>query len=1754
MGRKTSTAVARDRGERGDTLIEVLLSVIVLGLTGVALLIAFSTSISGSAEHRRLTTANLVLSSASQQAIAQIQSNSNLFTCNYSSPVTATTFVAAGVSFSQQTTGSTYLAGSNYGSFTPTISNVEYWNGTSFQTTCVPGDAPEEVTVEVQGIGMSPIFNTFVVNLPSGNLGTAANTSTSVASQLVFATNQTESATGSPGVAFSPQPVVSVLDANNQLDATDLSPMVLSIESGPSGGSISGCSADDPGGQATFSGCIISGSGGTYVVEASVLGQSLISDPSGSALNENSVNGFGTSFWTSSPNWYTTTFQVTISGSPDKVVFASAPVAGTSGSSLATQPVIDIDHSNGTIDTSATGPVTLTLSGGMMTGCTNSYGAVVTSSNSEVIKTNATAGVVSLANCKFSGAIFYNATASPAGPDPTTYTIAASYSGAVTATSSIAVSGPGAATGLEFVTEPGGIANSSPSAAFSPQPAVEIVDAFGNPEYNLSSATVNLSFASGGTVAETISSYGQSLGNKTGIVTFTNVAGNSYGGNLSLTATYSGLSVTSSPFSISPLGGETMAFTTQPVAGLSGASLTTQPVITIYDKNGNVDTGLTATVSLTPSGGILSDCTGLTSNSGIVTVSTCLFAGTVGSPYTLSSSFTDSLSQVISVTSSSMTPTGAGTPTGIVFLQQPVGGAVAGTSLATQPSLQIVDSWGNVVTTSSATIALAASGNGTLSGCSNLTAVTGVVNVTGCTFGGTVSPVTYTITASSAGLAPVTSGPLWVTQAGTPAGVIITAAPPSVIASNVTNSQLGIQLQDAWQNPTTGTTATSLILSSSSTRGFFTSTNGLSSTLGATATVTIPPGGTGNISEYYGDENAGTPTISAVNASTTSTWGTGTINVTAAPPSQILWTSSPTTSTAGSAVAGSPTVEVEDPYGNPDSGATVTMSVNSGPGPFTGTSTVSVTTNVNGLATFTNLVLNTSGSYTIAAKDGTIVGPTSGAFTVNPAAASKIVVTAQPATTITAGGTESLSVSVEDTYGNLVSSTDPIAVTLSSGGFNAGTTTVSAVGGVANFTGLQINTAGTYTISAKDNNHTTWTATTNSFTVNPAAASKIVVTAQPATTITAGGTESLSVSVEDTYGNLVSSTDPIAVTLSSGGFNAGTATVSAVGGVANFTGLQINTAGTYTISAKDNNHTTWTATTNSFTVNSAAASKIVWNTQPATSIAGSPVVGAPSVEVEDAYNNPVNGAMVTMAVTSGPGVFISSTTSVTTGTNGIATFSNLVLDAAGSYTITASTGSIQSAASSSFNVNAAGASLIMVWGGNQQNTKISTSFLSPLSALVTDAYGNPVSGATVTFKAPTSGASGTFHATTAGGTCLASGTAQTSCTATTNAYGVATSLTFTANATAGVYAPTAGVNSVTTPFSETNTKGTLAILTGAQNFGTTSTDAGTSAGSIIIQTQDGNGNPVVQTSTLTLTLTYPVASGSLTLTTDPSTVTIPAGSSSAVVNVVSSTSSAGGTFTFTAVNASYVTATQVETVKANASSSGTAFTAITTQVVSPTTSTATYSVKMTNSTGATRYYEVASVNGLLSGETANPSSGCLSIATGNSGTITETVGTSSNRPVGSDTLDFVVEVFTASGCSSGGVYLQVDGGLTVNVGSASSIAIAGGDGQFATSSTAFTNPLTAFVTDANGNPVAAVTVTFTAPTSGAGGTFHAASNGGTCLASGGSVVTSCTAVTNSSGVASSLTFTANATPGTYHVAATAAATTPNPLYFAEDNM
>jgi Bacterial Ig-like domain (group 1) len=62
-----------------------------------------------------------------------------------------------------------------------------------------------------------------------------------------------------------------------------------------------------------------------------------------------------------------------------------------------------------------------------------------------------------------------------------------------------------------------------------------------------------------------------------------------------------------------------------------------------------------------------------------------------------------------------------------------------------------------------------------------------------------------------------------------------------------------------------------------------------------------------------------------------------------------------------------------------------------------------------------------------------------------------------------------------------------------------------------------------------------------------------------------------------------------------------------------------------------------------------------------------------------------------------------------------------------------------------------------------------------LTAQVTDAYGNPISGVVVTFTAPASGAGGTFAG-------------RKTITAITNAAGIATAPAFTANAITGEFA------------------------------------------------------------------------------------------------------------------------------------------------------------------------------------------------------------------------------------------------------------------------------------------------------------------------------------------------------------------------------
>jgi hypothetical protein len=117
-------------------------------------------------------------------------------------------------------------------------------------------------------------------------------------------------------------------------------------------------------------------------------------------------------------------------------------------------------------------------------------------------------------------------------------------------------------------------------------------------------------------------------------------------------------------------------------------------------------------------------------------------------------------------------------------------------------------------------------------------------------------------------------------------------------------------------------------------------------------------------------------------------------------------------------------------------------------------------------------------------------------------------------------------------------------------------------------------------------------------------------------------------------------------------------------------------------------------------------------------------------------------------------------------------------------------------------IAASSAAVVLPTSGTPQTATVNTPFVMPLEATVTDSLGELISGAMVTFTAPASGTRGTFP-----------GIANAA-TATTNAQGVATSPSFTANNTTGSYVVNATVSGVSSPasFSLTNVNSSATFI------------------------------------------------------------------------------------------------------------------------------------------------------------------------------------------------------------------------------------------------------------------------------------------------------------------------------------------------------
>ena len=159
-------------------------------------------------------------------------------------------------------------------------------------------------------------------------------------------------------------------------------------------------------------------------------------------------------------------------------------------------------------------------------------------------------------------------------------------------------------------------------------------------------------------------------------------------------------------------------------------------------------------------------------------------------------------------------------------------------------------------------------------------------------------------------------------------------------------------------------------------------------------------------------------------------------------------------------------------------------------------------------------------------------------------------------------------------------------------------------------------------------------------------------------------------------------------------------------------------------------------------------------------------------------------------------------------------------------------------------------------------------------------------------------------------------------------------------------------------------------------------------------------------------------------------------------------------------------------------------------------------------------------------------------ATGASGTFADT-GKSTTTATSDATGLATPAAFSADGAvgiynvtaSISGVPAPAMFSLTNSTGAPASVAITSGNPQSAAIDTTFTAPFTVTVTDSGGDPVSNAIVVFTAPATGASGTF----------ADSGTHITNAT--TNASGVATSALFTANSLAGADVVAATVSGAT-----------
>ena len=634
--------------------------------------------------------------------------------------------------------------------------------------------------------------------------------------------------------------------------------------------------------------------------------------------------------------------------------------------------------------------------------------------------------------------------------------------------------------------------------------------------------------------------------------------------------------------------------------------------------------------------------------------------------------------------------------------------AQAGTAIQ-DITIAVVDAYGNLATTSSSTVTLKITGGKFANGTSSVAATStqGFATFSNVSINAAGS---YSLTAL-VGASATESASVSVTPS-TPAKLAWKSAPAGNGIAGTSLNSISVAVQDAFGNVvTTDSSAVTLTLNS----GTFDS---------GSSTMTVNAVNGVATFDNVEIDTTGTYKITASDSALT-TVTSGNVVIAPGSLSSLSIVQAPSAAVAGVALAPIIKVAALDQYGNLVTAQT-TVTIKLQGGKFsTNSETVTATTS-KGIASFSGLIINTAGEYSIYARVGNLVGPMFG-FVVTPAAGKTPTwVVAPGATGIAGQALDPAAVLVKDAFGNLATaSSTPVTMKITGGKFADGSTSVKANtnDGVATFGNLVINTAGTYTLTAYVGSVATSSSTVTIAAADPA---KLVWQTAPMAKAVAGTTlNSIIVAVKDSFGNLVTNDDStISLTLNGGEFSSGSATVTAevANGVATFAGLAINQSGTYTILASSSEDLT-TVTSASLVISPSSLSSLSLIQSPDTATAGS-ALGAVKVAALDQYGNLVTASTSVTLTLSGGKFSTNASTATATTTGGFATFSNLIVKTAGEYSIAVSAGT-KTGPSFDFVVNPAAASKL-AWLAAPASTAIAGSTLDSVAVVVLDAFGNRI--------------------------------------------------------------------------------------------------------------------------------------------------------------------------------------------------------------------------------------------------------------------------------------------------------------------------------------------------------------------------------------------------------------------------------------------